>query len=446
MNPELRRYLWLELGVHRRIAAPAALFLVFALFAVGEGPEWASKLYTPASVIAFVALYLWGARQVAGAVAEEVRDGTWDAQRLSALSPWDMAWGKLLGAPVFAWYVGTMAVAVMAFALAASVPGAPVGWEVLLVAAGALAIHGAALATGAQAVRRSRREASRVGSLFLLLPVAILLWLLPLLETGQFTRTTHWFGLEGRRIVVAALSAVAFAGWGVLAAYRSVARELQVRQLPWAWPAFTLWIALWAAGFVADGFGTARSIVLAGVIASVAATYFALFTDPTTGLGIRRVVLAAKRGDLRRALEELPLWPVSLALGLLFALAAPAVLVAQDDLLDITQWKALGDYAARAPMAVVLAALRDGAILAFFAFGAKPRRVEAVTILYLALLWWIVPGLLAATGLAALAKVVNPFFTMEGPGTAVVMGAQAAIALFLAAHRWRANYAAPKPA
>src|SRR2546427_5925055 len=34
---------------------------------------------------------------------EEAHQHTWDWQRLSALTPWQMAWGKLLGAPLPAW-------------------------------------------------------------------------------------------------------------------------------------------------------------------------------------------------------------------------------------------------------------------------------------------------------------------------------------------------------
>ncbi len=36
-------------------------------------------------------------------LAEEASQNTWDWQRLSALSPWQMAWGKLLGATLPAW-------------------------------------------------------------------------------------------------------------------------------------------------------------------------------------------------------------------------------------------------------------------------------------------------------------------------------------------------------
>src|SRR5256885_5146179 len=46
---------------------------------------------------------------------EEAHQHTWDWQRLSALTPWQMAWGKLLGAPLPAWlYMLWCALAVLA--------------------------------------------------------------------------------------------------------------------------------------------------------------------------------------------------------------------------------------------------------------------------------------------------------------------------------------------
>jgi len=111
--------------------------------------------------------------------------------------------------------------------------------------------------------------------------------------------------------------------------------------------------------------------------------------------------------------------------------------------LDLPDWKAIGDFATRAPLALAFAAARDGAILVFFASAAKPRRVEGATILYLALLWWVIPGLLAVAGLASVAQLVNPFLSGSGTTAAVVMGAQSILAGGLAFSRWRRHYGVP---
>lgn len=93
MNPELRRNLWLEFSLHRLIGMPAVLALLFALFG-SFGGAWRERVFT-AALWGFVILaHFWGTRQASAAVTDEVRDRTWDWQRLSALSPWQMTWGK----------------------------------------------------------------------------------------------------------------------------------------------------------------------------------------------------------------------------------------------------------------------------------------------------------------------------------------------------------------
>jgi len=104
MNPELRRNLWLELSTHRLVAMPAVLFLVFVLFASRNVGDWAEIVFTTAVGLFIVIVPLWGTYKAAESVTDEVRDRTWDWQRLSALDPWRMTWGKLAGATAFTWY------------------------------------------------------------------------------------------------------------------------------------------------------------------------------------------------------------------------------------------------------------------------------------------------------------------------------------------------------
>jgi hypothetical protein len=444
MNPELRRHWWLEMSPHRRIAAPAVLLLVFALFAAGgdEG-DWRERLYGPAAALTFVILFLWGTHQAAESVSEEVRERTWDLQRLSALSPWEMTLGKLLGAPMFAWYAGGMCLATMAFASLALPVRVAVGWTVLATVAGAVFVHATALAASLQAVQRETRASRRFGAMLLLLPIFLLMWVGPFVDGREMAKGASWYGMRFERTAFFALSTVAFAAWAVFGAYRGFCRELQVRTRPWAWPAFALFTAAWASGFAPPDVGYGRAFTGVGLLVSLAATYLALFSDPTTAMQVRRLVAARGRGDRRRCLEELPLWPTTLVLAFAFAIAAPFAFAGIGQWLDVPDWKSVGNFVTRAPLALALAAARDGAILVFFASAAKPRRVEGATVLYLALLWWVIPGLLSVAGLASVALLVNPFLTGSGTTAAVVMGAQALLAAWLAASRWRRHYGRP---
>lgn len=445
MNPELRRHVWLEMTPHRLVAAPAILLLVFALFAAG-GDEggWRERLYGPAVTLTFVILFLWGTHQAAESVTEEVREHTWDLQRLSALGPWDMTVGKLLGAPLFAWYAGGLCLATMAVATTGLSLPVPLGWMLLATVAGALLVHAAVIAASLQAVRHQARASRRFATLLLLVPVFLLMWVGPFLDGREGARGVTWFGMRSGRAAFVALSVVAFAGWAVLGAYRSFCRELQVRTRPWAWPAFALFAAAWATGFAPADVGFGRAFVGLGLLATLAATYFALLTEPADAMQLRRMAAAFSRGDSRRVLEELPLWSSTLALAYGFALVAPAAFSGVSRWLDATDWYAVGEFVRHAPLALAFAALRDAAVFVYFASAPRPRRAAGAAMLYLALLWWVVPGLLAVAGLSGLASVVNPFLSWSGLTAAVVMAVQAALASGLAVARWRRHYGRPR--
>ncbi len=440
MNPELRRNLWLELGWHRRIAAPAVLLLVFGLVGANADPgeDWRAAVHPVALVIAIASLFLWGTREAAAAVVDEVRSRTWDLQRLSALGPWDMTWGKLVGATVFPWYVGGLCLAVVAFTAPAVHWGSRSGWMILAIVAGAVALHGAGLASSLLAARRHEAAAGRPGAMGMVVLLLFALWSVSVPGEKGLHVPVEWYGRLFDRMGFVASTALAFAAWGALGAYRAMCRELQVRTLPWAWPAFGIFVAAWAAGFAhGQTLGPGRAFVAGGLLATLGLTYVALFGDATTFSSVRLVFTRAAAGQWRRALEELPLWPSTLLAAAVFAAAAPFAFADVSFAIEGLRWPYVERVAAHAPLALVLMAARDCAILCFFAFSARPRRVEAATVLYLVLLDWVIPGLLGAVGLSALAGWVLPFDTLDGPRAAIVMAVQAGLAAWLAAWRFR---------
>ena len=106
MNPEFRRNMWLEFSLHRLIATPVVITLLLALVAAASNKDWLANLSGVSAWGFGLAVLLWGTQLVAASVSAEARERTWDTQRMSAIGPWAMTWGKLLGAPAFAWYVG----------------------------------------------------------------------------------------------------------------------------------------------------------------------------------------------------------------------------------------------------------------------------------------------------------------------------------------------------
>ena len=430
LNPEFRRNLWLELSLHRLVAMPAILALVLALVYAASNDK-VDAMAGAAAVIAAVLLGIWGTRCAADCVMEEVRARTWDGQRMSAIGPWAMTWGKLFGSASFAWYGGLMSLAVLMLC-------APRGWAHSPAKVAALIVAGSVLAQGAACfggLVAARKGHVRPGVFNVLLVVLLIVFIGP--GTSLVGSADHapamWWGQSYERMNFVLASAACFAAWAVFGCYRVMCAELQVRTLPWAFVAFAAFLTAYLPGFwivPEAGFaGMLNVVLIGGLLIAAALTYVQLLSEQSGVIVYRRVLLRLRRGETRRALEELPCWPVGLALAGVFSVLGLA-------LLDPIAAPSSSDRSlALVPLPVFLLLARDAAILLFFAFAWQPRRVETTTFFYLALLYGVVPGLLKAAGMETIADLVLPP-VLEAPGSATLVAA-GQLAVAAAVVRWR---------
>jgi hypothetical protein len=433
MNPELRRNLWLELSTHRLLAMPAVLVLVFVLFASRNVGDWAEIVFTTAIGFFIAIVHLWGTYKASEAVTDEVRDRTWDWQRLSALDPWRMTWGKLAGATAFTWYGAAICmVAMVVAALGGAERRSAAVYICGLVALGVM-LQGAALAASLQASRKSSRLGHRVGVLIVFPVAAVALLTLTGAQPPRLV-SIEWYGHEFESSRFYSALAVVLALWAVLGAYREMARELKMRLLPWAYPAFALFLAALIAGFAHESIAFRSTFALSGLLVSLTLAYYGIFADLTSAMSLRRLALHWKARHWRRFLEELPLWVPALAMAFAFALLCTQILSSSAEAPLAILPRSAGLY----PFAVLLVGVRDCLLLVFFALAPRGRAgPEAVTLLYIALLSWILPAVLAIAGMGAVAKLLMPFGAFNGWQAALVMGVHVAIVAALIAWRWR---------
>lgn len=433
MNPELRRNLWLEFSLHRLIAAPVVIALI-AMLIVAATNDVLQHIATASAFGYVVIVLLWGSKLAGASVIEEARDRTWDAQRMSSITPWGMTWGKLLGAPAFAWYSGIILLIIFIFA------GAWVHIPVLRYAAlmlcSAIMLHAMALNGSLLAARRGM---ARRGTGTMLIVFFAFMWLVPGLQViNHLDKPVAWWGTSIPALDFALGTAAAFGAWAVLGAYRSMCNELEIRTTPWALPAFMLFAATYFAGFALRGspgepaafFGIAAT----GVMVAMVFTYALLFAEKSGATEWQRLRARMRAQQWRRALQELPLWLVALASGLVMAFAATLS----------SGGMAGGSFLHKvglAPIAFMLFAVRDAAIFQCFALARQPRRVEAATLFYLILLYGVLPGLLTTFGANVIAQLILPPLSKNPVFTTVIMAGQAAVAITLAWWRWRSNHA-----
>jgi len=430
MNPELRRNLWLELTLHRVVALPVGLVLAFMLAYSWARDDPNGSLATTA-VTFFIGFALWGAMHAGDAVIGEVRARTWDGQRMSAIEPWTMTWGKLVGAPAFAWLGALLCL----FVFVLFSPSANTFGTMLFLLSGAVLVQ--ALALNGSVVAARRGFVRNTSSIWIIVLAFMIVgpWMSVLTSSDA---DIVWWGRGWKRIDFMLVCTALFAGWAVFGAHRMLCEELRVRTLPWAWVAFIVYVASYIAGFGIrpnDTLAQQKNVVLiAGMIVSLAAMYPMLLSEVGGAMAVRRLLLRASNKEWRRLLQETPLWPVTLVLAAVFCLLTVGLAGSRPGPNDFFRAIVL------APLPLLLLAVRDAALFLFFAFARQPRRAQAAALFYLLLLYWLVPMLLRSVGLQGVSDLVLPPF-WERPGLASAVAAVQAGAMVAAAvWRWRKNY------
>jgi hypothetical protein len=424
-NPEFRRNLWLSFSMHRLIAMPALLALTFMTVALADAQgDIASALYTTSISLFIFIVWLWGARNANSAIVDELRDKTWDQQRMSALNPWTMTWGKLFGATSFNWYGGLMCLSVIASSGYAAAKPDVLATALTLCAVGVL-LHAMLIALNLHAAQFESRLIQRGGMGWLV--IILVFMVLPMFTIAQ-DKPVQWWDMEVDHALFWLDTSLLFAACATFAAWRVVSNALQVRTLPWAWPAFACVLAFYFTGFM-DGSG--RQLALTGLFVSVAMTYAVLLTEPNTLLRWRKLRLLQEKQDWRGLLEHLPLWPTTLVLSFLFAFLV--LLVPAEPTFGLHR---MGILQPQHALAVALMLLRDACVLLFFAFSPNNKRAVSTAILYLVVINLLLPFLAGVAGLDALRHFFLPFEAGRDPWNGVlIMTVHAAIAIGLV--NWR---------
>jgi len=452
MNPELLRNLWLQFSIERIVAAPLILGAVFALAAFATD-SWEVVGSAAAGGFAVIA-YLWGTRRAVNVLADEIAAGTWDGQRMSSIDAWTMAWGKLLGGTAYVWYCALFCLVPYAAAEIESGRGGALAVNLPIKITGALLAQAMALLLALVLVGKGRRLSRRTvafaqGGALLVgifgVTSVLLPWFTEYLGFGVAGKIT-WFGVAFPSNEFTLFTQVLFLAWAVAAIYRLMAGELQVRQRPWAWLSFSLFLILYYQGFLVLGPNDALSLrLLPALLVAIPLYYLALFAQSNDIIRYRWLFHHLRHGNWRNALSLLPLWVPSLVVAA--ALSIAVALMAKSDLKSFAEvervvpmWDApiLRDSSATA-IAFILFMVRDLGIVLLLNFAKRAQASDLAAILYLIVLYGVCGGLVAAAGATSLLPLFWPGF--GGNALVVVLAplVQVVLVAALLQRRWAAH-------
>jgi hypothetical protein len=429
MNPELQRNIWLELAPRRLIAMPIILGLIFWMADLMGGLV---ALQTATRTLFYLVAGFWGARLAAAAVASEIRDGTWDDQRMAPIGAWRMSWGKLFGATAFAWYGGLLSLAVLVIAVGLRSAMTQITIEVLLLACmlilGVVLAHAVSLAASLAFLRKQtarRRVPVTLCQIFGLVTLIVAAWHSEWSDLARLdappAQTIEFFGTAFAAQPFKLISLAVFTGWAMLAVYRMMQSELLYRARPWAWIAFALFIMVYGTGLMYRSIDALQAsafkwLVFPFVTAGVA-VYLAFFLEMKSIVGFRKWREALRDGGLQRLWLLTPNWLLSfglfLAIGVVLALTLAIGTETALERTKVAQWIDLPikieNIAASTVVAMMLFVARDILLLLWLNLINPQGRADMSGLLYLAILYAVLPPLLTALGATGLLTLVTPY-------------------------------------
>ena len=422
-NPEFQRQLWLNWRPSLALWTLLLCSLILALpLVLSDAHERLASLGLTAVFGLWASTTGYASVLAARSLSEEVRQHTWDWQRLSALTPWQMAWGKLLGATVPAWLYAALfgVTSVVAASVWELLWGAHRAWHLLMLAV----LWGLATQAWAMNAVLVRWHAGpwQQRSLWLLALIGLHL-VLGLVRALPSPEHHPWWGWNLGNWGLAYVLGLAACGLGLLALWRQLCERLDVPTLPWAWP-----VGLVVAGVASAGVWHTQAAALWPHLAGwalVATAFIGLQHMAGHARAWRQVQWGLQQRRWRNAWQALPLWPISWLLALL----ASAIAWSQSSTTTVGWWLLLA----------CAQLLREGLILTGFALQAQrwksPVAVFTVTWLVINL---VLPLLALGTAGNAAAAALQPLAVLVGdvapPGTLprpwawMALGAQLALA------------------
>jgi len=436
VNPEFQRNLWLEFTTRRLVFMSVSLGLVFM---VGQSAGSGFFLQNSAEYLFYGIVILWGTRNAAQAVVAEIRERTWDTQRLSSLTPFEMTWGKLLGATAYPWFGGVLCLLIIVSAAFEDrgVSGAFSDLSYFLLIG--LTAHAVAFFTSLLAVRRRQTHSRLDVFLYQLSGISAacgVWWAWKFVTVGQFSddainvEEIRWWGLSIDVSYFYLLSLLAFLIWTLVGCYRLMRLELNMQNTPIVWCGFLVFMLLYVAGqegagrFELLGMQIASAVRPLGLALVTAAllTYVAAFAESKDRVLYRWLSQTLFSSRSLAIWPRLQAWMISymaaMAIGILLALLLAA------DPPDFLGYEIFRSQVVFSGLALLT---RDIGIILLFSLMPNARRGEFPAIVTIALLYFVAPVLLGGFNLRVL---FYPFASqgIEGP---LIAWAEAALVWFL---------------
>lgn len=412
--PEIYRETRLELNRTRVLAGVFTVTVVYICLGLASriAADPGASILRVALIGQALVLLVYGTQRTASSVSAERVDRTWDFQRMTPLTSFEVAAGKLIGAPLYAYFLA-LVIAPWPLVAAAASPVITLGrvlmcWAVLLSAAFVLLSLG--LFISALTEKGPDRGGAHTGGALIAL-AGLYFLAVGIGSVGRPWQGAPFYGLDVPLWIFYVASALAFGGWAFAGAKWRIGRDFLESPRFWRFPAFLMFLWAWFLGLTFETLTGAKAGT--ALIPSLLFAYIGSFLQSERRDEWRAWLSGPGEGRLNRTPLWLAAWLTVCGLALVTAggVGVNAVrlcllfpLFMGRDLMFL-QWCRL--TGARKPEAMAVAYILLAYVLPFVVFGIARYKhafflFAPVTDSTIGPLVNLLPGLLQAGGMAAL--------------------------------------------
>jgi hypothetical protein len=440
-NPEFIRNLWLEFTLHRVLVMPAIVGILFLLMYLVNGQKLDSATAVSAAILFCAIIFIWGTRVASESVIQEINASTWDTQRMSAMGPWSMAWGKLFGSTVFVWYGGFICMGLYWMSYIDILPEDRLAKLILVYILSGVIAHATGLLVSMQAVQK-RRDFGRVQVAFYLLVgfaaalPGLYIGLSGWADDGVY-RVMLFYDQVFPLIDCVLIALAVYSLWALIGIWRMMRGELQMVNGPWVWLAFVAFTVAAFAGIrllhpdVGKAMPDISSKAYHGYAMLLILTYVIALAEPKGPVLFRRLRRYVQLHDWASFFNAMP----RTILMLIFVLLASIVLLRLSESRITVLEQPINFHLAT--IATFLFVLRDVGFIYLLNISRYSPRNDMSAFLYLALSYTVIPVSLIFIGLDPLTAM---FWPQWDSGAGLTLGPiviQVLIVFALMARAWK---------
>ncbi len=377
--PDIIRYRRTEASKNRLIAAFFTVQIIgFCIYmAASASSDRGKTMHTALLSLQTMVLLFYGTVRTSTSISAEKNDRTWDFQRLTPLTSWEIAIGKLIGAPIFAYFIFAVSLGWSLFALANS-PGLIIldvvrQYAVLL--SNSFLFLNLGLLMSAYSEGTKSNTIGTGGAVVALYGFSSIIPLV--FYKNRAENSFSFFNIPFPTQDFMILSAVAFGMWAFFGAKWRIGADLLESKKFWRLPAFLLFLTWYNIGIQYGAGSYERALMFSSVFALVCSCM------KSEGLDYWRRWRTLPGDEL---LNQVPLWIAALGtVGLVAVACAGAALLGEK----------MNEKLLQMSLMVPLFLGRDLFFLQWCRL-TKSRRPEMMAITYIGLAY-VLPGIVLSS-------------------------------------------------